>query len=64
MPTLVIAGDEDALTPPSDAETMRAGIRGSRLETIRRAGHLSNLENPEDYNRVLGAFLDDVARLP
>jgi pimeloyl-ACP methyl ester carboxylesterase len=64
VPTLVIVGDEDTLTPPSDAETMHAGIRGSRLETIRGAGHLSNLENPEDYNRILGAFLDDVARLP
>jgi pimeloyl-ACP methyl ester carboxylesterase len=64
VPTLVIAGSEDTLTPSSDSEAMRAGIRGSRLETIRRAGHLSNLENPEAYNRILGAFLDDVARLP
>lgn len=61
VPTLVIAGEEDTLTPPSDAEAMRAGIRGSRLETVPRAGHLSNLENPEAYNRILGTFLDGIA---
>ncbi len=61
VPTLVIAGAEDTLTPLSDAEAMREGIRGSRLETVPRAGHLSNLENPEAYNRILGTFLDGVA---
>jgi 3-oxoadipate enol-lactonase len=58
VPTLVVAGSEDTLIPSSDAEAMRAGIRGSRLETVPRAGHLSNLENPEAYNRILEAFLD------
>jgi 3-oxoadipate enol-lactonase len=61
VPTLVIAGDEDTLTPLADAETLRAGIGGSRLETVPRAGHLSNLEDPETYNRILGTFLDGVA---
>jgi len=58
VPTLVISGTEDTLTPPPEAEALERGIRGSRLERIERAGHLANLENPEAFNAALGAFLD------
>jgi 3-oxoadipate enol-lactonase len=58
VPTLVIVGSEDQLTPPSDAELMRRQIRGSRLSTIEGASHLSNLERPVEFNRALLDFLD------
>jgi 3-oxoadipate enol-lactonase len=57
VPALVIVGSEDALTPPKDAELMRREIRDSRLEVIEGASHLSNLEQPEQFNRVLKNFL-------
>jgi pimeloyl-ACP methyl ester carboxylesterase len=60
VPTLVICGEEDTLTPVSEAEALRDGIRGSRLVTLPRAGHLSNLENPDGFNAALARFLDEV----
>jgi pimeloyl-ACP methyl ester carboxylesterase len=56
-PTLIIVGSEDQLTPPRDAEVMHREIRGSRLEVIEGAGHVSNLERPEEFNRALLGFL-------
>jgi 3-oxoadipate enol-lactonase len=57
VPTLVLCGAEDVLTPPSDSEALARGIASSRLEIIPRAGHLANLENPEEFNAVLKDFL-------
>jgi 3-oxoadipate enol-lactonase len=60
QPTLIIVGAEDQVTPPTDAETMRREIRGSRLEVVEGAGHVSNVEQPEEFNRVLLKFLRDL----
>jgi 3-oxoadipate enol-lactonase len=57
VPTLVVVGEEDAITPFAEAETLQRGIAGSRLAVIPRAGHLSSLENPDEFNRQLRAFL-------
>jgi pimeloyl-ACP methyl ester carboxylesterase len=57
VPTLVVVGDEDVLTPVKEAEILHEGIRGSRLEVIVRAGHVSNLERPAAFNHVLSEFL-------
>jgi len=57
VPTLVIAGEEDTLTPVQEAEKMAAAIKGSKLVTIPAAGHLSNLEQPDAFNHALSAFL-------
>ncbi|HEX8748743.1 MAG TPA: alpha/beta fold hydrolase [Pyrinomonadaceae bacterium] len=59
-PTLIIVGSEDQLTPPKDAELMHREIRGSRLEVIEGAGHVSNLERPDEFNRHLRDFLDSL----
>jgi 3-oxoadipate enol-lactonase len=56
VPTLVVVGEEDAITPLADAEALQRGIAGSRLVVIPRAGHLSSLENPDEFNRHLRAF--------
>jgi pimeloyl-ACP methyl ester carboxylesterase len=58
-PVLILVGAEDALTPPSASEEMQRAIRGSRLEIVPRAGHLSNLENPAAFNAALTRFLDE-----
>ena len=57
VPTLVIVGAEDALTPPSEAEVMFNAIPGCRLAELPSAGHLSNLEAPEAFNSVIEDFL-------
>lgn len=57
VPTLIVVGDEDVLTPPKEARAMHAAIRGSRLEVIPAAGHLSNLERPAAFNAALSDFV-------
>jgi 3-oxoadipate enol-lactonase len=57
-PTLIIVGSEDTVTPPADAEVIRAKIRGSRLSKIEGAGHVSNVERPDEFNRAVAEFLD------
>jgi 3-oxoadipate enol-lactonase len=56
-PTLVLVGEEDAITPPADAESMHRQIAGSRFVILPRAGHLSNLEAPDEFNAKLSEFL-------
>ena len=58
VPTLILVGEEDTITPPAEAKALQRGIAGSRLATIPRAGHLANLENADEFNRPLRAFLD------
>ena len=60
VPTLILCGEEDVLTPPSDSEALHAGIAGSRLVRIPRAGHLSCVEAPEDFSRALNTFLGEL----
>ncbi|MBM3906465.1 MAG: alpha/beta fold hydrolase [Gemmatimonadetes bacterium] len=57
VPTLIVVGDEDVLTPPKDARSMHLAIAGSRLEVIAGAGHVSNMERPAAFNHVLSEFL-------
>ncbi|HWG47426.1 MAG TPA: alpha/beta fold hydrolase [Gemmataceae bacterium] len=61
VPTLVIVGEKDALTPPALAETLAARIRGAKLMRIAGAGHLSNLEKPELFNAAVRSFLQELA---
>ncbi|MDT7602934.1 MAG: hypothetical protein QOF61_931 [Acidobacteriota bacterium] len=60
QPTLIVVGSEDQITPPQDAELMRREIGGSRLEVIEGAGHVSNVERPEEFNAALLKFLSDI----
>jgi pimeloyl-ACP methyl ester carboxylesterase len=57
VPTLVIVGAEDTVTPTNLAEVLAKGIAGARLVTVPEAGHLSNLEQPAAFNRAVGEFL-------
>lgn len=58
VPTLIMVGSEDAITPPPDAELMHREIAGSRLEIIKGAGHVLNLEKPEEFNAAVASFLN------
>jgi pimeloyl-ACP methyl ester carboxylesterase len=56
VPTLIIVGDADAITPPKMAEAMNKAIPRSKLEIIHGAGHMSPMEQPEQVNRALREF--------
>jgi 3-oxoadipate enol-lactonase len=56
-PTLIVVGNEDKLTPPSESENMDQAIPDSTLAIIDDAGHLSNIEQPESFNYVISRFL-------
>jgi pimeloyl-ACP methyl ester carboxylesterase len=58
VPTLVMVGENDQLTPPSMSRDLHRAIRDSELCTIAEAGHLSNLEQPDTFNRAIGTFLE------
>jgi 3-oxoadipate enol-lactonase len=60
VPTLIIVGREDSIRPVSDAEFMHRGIRNSRLEVIDDAAHMTNMEQPEIFNRALLGFLNEL----
>ena len=60
VPTLIICGDEDRPTPPDLSRELHAMIAGSRLAMIPNAGHLTNLEQPDAFNRLVGEFVRGV----
>jgi 3-oxoadipate enol-lactonase len=62
VPTHVVVGADDTLTPPDLARTMAARIAGARLTVIPDAGHLANLDQPERFNAVVLDFLCALAR--
>jgi pimeloyl-ACP methyl ester carboxylesterase len=57
VPTLVVVGEHDGPAPPDVARAMREGIRGSELVVLPHAGHLSNLEAPDEFNAAVADFL-------
>ncbi len=64
VPTLIICGEEDVLTPPSDSAALHRGIPGSRLVNLPGAGHLSNIEVPDPFTRALVGFLKTLPGSP
>jgi pimeloyl-ACP methyl ester carboxylesterase len=58
VPTLILAGEEDTVSPISEAQFMHKEIRGSRLEVLPKAGHFGAFEQPEIAGRLLRAFAD------
>ncbi|MCJ7672720.1 MAG: alpha/beta hydrolase [Acidimicrobiia bacterium] len=60
MPTLVITGTQDLLTPLGDAEELHELIPNSRLFELRGAAHALMVEAPNAYNRAVLEFLEQV----
>jgi pimeloyl-ACP methyl ester carboxylesterase len=59
VPVLVLVGEEDRLTPPSDAEALAAALPDSRLVRLPETGHLAVLERPHAVAGALVAFLKE-----
>jgi 3-oxoadipate enol-lactonase len=60
VPTLIICGDEDRPTPPGLSRELHAMIHNSGLAMISSAGHLTNLEQPDAFNTLVGEFVRGV----
>jgi 3-oxoadipate enol-lactonase len=59
VPTLVLVGDHDLVTPPELSAELVALIPDARMQVIEAAGHLGNLEKADEFNRIVGEFLRD-----
>lgn len=57
LPTLIIVGEDDSLSPPEVARALQAGIPQAELAVLPHAGHLSNLEAAEGFNAAVSGFL-------
>jgi pimeloyl-ACP methyl ester carboxylesterase len=60
VPTLVLVGEDDLITPPTEVKAMAEAIPHARLEIIPHAGHMAPYENPSATNTVILAFLRDL----
>ena len=60
VPTMILVGREDAITPLADSETMQSKISTSHLVVLDNAGHVSNVEQTDQFNFALSAFLNRV----
>jgi len=59
VPTLIIWGRDDSITPPSVAEQFRSNIKGAELVFIDACGHAPQIEQPKQFAQILHAFLRD-----
>lgn len=64
VPVLIMVGKEDVITPPETARLMHEKIKHSILHIIDHAGHLSNMENPGEFNDQLKKFVTSVFQKP
>ena len=58
LPTLVLCGESDALTPPKYSHFLAGNIPGARLEMVEAAGHMLMLEQPARAGEAIAAFLE------
>jgi pimeloyl-ACP methyl ester carboxylesterase len=61
VPTLVLHGADDQITPVARAEELARAIPGARLEIVPEAGHIPQLEQPERVNALLASFAEGLA---
>ncbi len=57
VPTLVLVGDQDTVTPPELSRELAEAIPGAELHILAGAGHLANIERPADFNRLVEEFI-------
>jgi pimeloyl-ACP methyl ester carboxylesterase len=62
VPTLIIAGRDDGVTPPAQSEALHQAIRGARLIVIDDAGHAVPSERPAELNQAVEEFLSTLER--
>jgi len=59
LPTLILCGDEDQLTPVRYSQFLHSRIEGSKLEILSGAGHMVMIESPEAFNEKIKDFITE-----
>ncbi|OQY50208.1 MAG: hypothetical protein B6240_02130 [Desulfobacteraceae bacterium 4572_87] len=62
LPTLILCGEKDQLTPPTLSEKLSGAIDGSRYEIVPSAGHMVMIENPKAFNKIVLDFILEAER--
>jgi pimeloyl-ACP methyl ester carboxylesterase len=57
LPTLILCGEDDQLTPVKYSQFLQSLIKGSKLEVLPNAGHMVMMESPEVFNEKIRAFI-------
>jgi pimeloyl-ACP methyl ester carboxylesterase len=60
LPTIIVVGEDDRLTPPKYSRFLQSAIPGSLLAVIPAAGHLVMIEKPKEFNEFVGDFLEEL----
>jgi pimeloyl-ACP methyl ester carboxylesterase len=64
LPTLILCGDDDQLTPVKYSQFLQNRIKGSTLEVLPNAGHMVMMESPQVFNEKIGEFIEKVLKDP
>lgn len=60
VPTLILVGEHDKITPPSASQAMKDKIKNSELHILKHAAHMSNIENADEFNSHVTGFLKNI----
>ncbi|MGN6394570.1 MAG: alpha/beta fold hydrolase [Mucilaginibacter sp.] len=60
IPALIIVGRQDEFTPVAKAKEIQQNVQGSKLVIIEDAGHMPNLEHPDEFNKIVLGFLERI----
>ncbi|MDO3640881.1 alpha/beta fold hydrolase [Mucilaginibacter sp. L3T2-6] len=61
IPALIIVGRQDEFTPVAKAQEIQQNVQGSKLVIIEDAGHMPNLEHPDEFNKIVLGFLERIS---
>ncbi len=62
LPTLILCGEDDALTPVLYSQFLHNRIKGSKLEVLRNAGHMVMMESPQAFNEKIREFIGEIVK--
>jgi pimeloyl-ACP methyl ester carboxylesterase len=60
LPTLILCGEDDQLTPVKYSQFLHSRIKGSKLEVLRNAGHMVMMESPQAFNEKIREFIRSI----
>ena len=62
LPTLILCGEDDALTPVLYSQFLHSRIKGSKLEVLPNAGHMVMMESPQAFNEKINGFIKELVK--
>lgn len=60
IPVLILCGKEDIVTPPVQSEFLHTHIKNSKFHSLDKAGHMANLEQPDEFNNFINDFITNL----